>query len=199
MPVWSCRTCAVEHPDTDAPPSPTCAICGDERQYVRPSGQRWTTLVELQTEGHRGRLEEVEPGLTGIVVEPQVGIGQRALLVQTPDGNVLWDPVGYLDDDLVAAVRDVGGVAAVAASHPHMFGAQVEWSRRFDDARHEFERVVDLAPTNDYALFCLGRALLVLGRAPEARRPLALAARMRPDRSDYRIYRDRARAATRSD
>ncbi len=71
-------------------------------------------------------------------------------------------------------------------------------SRRFDEARSEFERVVDLAPTNDYALFCLGRALLVLGRAPEARRPLALAARMRPDRRDYRIYRDRARASAAS-
>jgi glyoxylase-like metal-dependent hydrolase (beta-lactamase superfamily II) len=134
VPVWICRTCAVEHPDTDVPPSGTCAICSDERQYVRPEGQRWTTLAELAAEGHRGRLEEVEPGLTGIVVEPSVGIGQRALLVRTADGNVLWDPVGYLDDDLVAAVRDVGGVAAVAASHPHMFGAQVEWSRRFDDA-----------------------------------------------------------------
>ncbi len=67
-------------------------------------------------------------------------------------------------------------------------------ARRFHEALGEFERVVDLAPTNDYALFCQGRALLVLGRAPEARRPLALAARMRPDRSDYRIYRDRARA-----
>ena len=65
---------------------------------------------------------------------------------------------------------------------------------RFHEALREFERVVDLAPTNDYALFCQGRALLVLGRAPEARRPLALAARMRPDRRDYRIYRDRARA-----
>ena len=134
MSFWICRTCAVEHPDTDAPPAGTCAICSDERQYVRPEGQRWTTLAELAAEGHRGRLEEVEPGLTGIVVEPQVGIGQRALLVRTPGGNVLWDPVGYLDDDLVAAVRHVGGVAAVAASHPHMFGAQVEWSRRFDDA-----------------------------------------------------------------
>ena len=63
-----------------------------------------------------------------------MGIGQRALLARTPGGNVLWDPVGYLDDDLVAQVRELGGVAAVASSHPHMFGAQVAWSRRFDDA-----------------------------------------------------------------
>ncbi len=131
MPVWSCRTCAVEHPDTAEPP-PTCAICSDDRQYVRPSGQRWTTLAELAAKGCSGSLEEVEPGLLGITVAPKVAIGQRALLVRTPTGNLLWDPNGYVDDALEAAVRDVGGVAAVAASHPHMFGAQVEWGERFD-------------------------------------------------------------------
>jgi Flp pilus assembly protein TadD len=67
-------------------------------------------------------------------------------------------------------------------------------SRRFEAAAVEFEAVVDRAPTNDYALFCLGRALMESGRVPEARRPLALAACLRPDRRDYRIYRDRARA-----
>jgi Flp pilus assembly protein TadD len=69
-------------------------------------------------------------------------------------------------------------------------------SRRFEEAAEEFEAVVERAPTNDYALFCLGRALMELGRASEARRPLALAACLRPDRRDYRIYRDRARAAS---
>jgi hypothetical protein len=73
----------------------------------------------------------VEPGLDGITVEPSVGIGQRALLVRTPAGNLLWDPPGYLDDALVDSVRARGGLAAVASSHPHMFGAQVEWSHRF--------------------------------------------------------------------
>jgi Flp pilus assembly protein TadD len=68
-------------------------------------------------------------------------------------------------------------------------------SRRFDEARAEFEAVVERAPTNDYALFCLGRSLLQLGRAAEARKPLTLAATMNPKRHDYRIYRDRARKA----
>jgi Flp pilus assembly protein TadD len=68
-------------------------------------------------------------------------------------------------------------------------------SRRFDEARAEFEAVVERAPTNDYALFCLGRSLLQLGRVAEARKPLTLAATMNPKRHDYRIYRDRARKA----
>ena len=68
-------------------------------------------------------------------------------------------------------------------------------SRQYERARAEFAAVVELAPTNDYALFCLGRALLELGRAAEARKPLALAAQLRPERRDYRIYRERAAKA----
>jgi Flp pilus assembly protein TadD len=70
-----------------------------------------------------------------------------------------------------------------------LFGAQ-----RYAQAAEEFEAVVDRAPTNDYALFCLGRCLQLLGRHAEARRPLALAATLQPGRRDYRVYRDRARA-----
>jgi cytochrome c-type biogenesis protein CcmH/NrfG len=68
-------------------------------------------------------------------------------------------------------------------------------SCQFDEARVEFEAVVERAPTNDYALFCLGRALMELGRPAEARKPLTLAAQLRPERRDYRIYRERAAKA----
>ena len=51
------------------------------------------------------------------------------------------------------------------------------------------------APTNDYALFCLGRSLQQLGRHQEARKPLALACCLQPERTDYRLYRERSRRA----
>lgn len=70
-----------------------------------------------------------------------------------------------------------------------LFGA-----RRYAEAAVEFEAVVERAPTDDYALFCLGRSLQLLGRHTEARKPLALACCLRPERADYRMYRDRARA-----
>lgn len=66
-------------------------------------------------------------------------------------------------------------------------------ARRYDAARQEFETVVAHAPTNDFALFCLGRSLQLLGRHAEARHPLALASNLRPERDDYRSYRDQAR------
>ena len=66
---------------------------------------------------------------------------------------------------------------------------------RYAAASEEFQAVVERSPVNDFAHFCLGRALEKIGRRAEAGRHLALAANMRPDRADYRVYRDRLRAA----
>ena len=123
-----CRTCGVQY----AEPRPDCPICEDERQYIGWNGQQWTTMAELAAEGHRGRVEEEGPDVVGIGAAPPTAIGQRALLVRTPAGNVLWDMVSYLDDDLIAQVKELGGVAAIAISHPHFYGSMIEWAHAFD-------------------------------------------------------------------
>jgi Flp pilus assembly protein TadD len=66
---------------------------------------------------------------------------------------------------------------------------------RYAAAAGEFQAVVDRHPVNDFAHFCLGRSLEKSGRTREARKHLALAASLRPERADYRIYRDRLRRA----
>ena len=128
--MWVCETCGVEHAEALG----VCAICSDERQWVPAEGQRWATLEELARAGRRVKIAELEPDLFGLTVEPNVGIGQQTHLVRTPTGNLLWDPIGYLDDAAVSRVRELGEVAAIAASHPHMFGVQVEWSRALGNA-----------------------------------------------------------------
>jgi glyoxylase-like metal-dependent hydrolase (beta-lactamase superfamily II) len=130
MPVWVCSTCGNHYPEAGSPPR-ACVICTDERQWVPASGQRWTTLEELAAAGHRSDVREVEPGLLGIGADPPVAIGQRALLVRTRAGNLLWDPPGFIDEQAIEAVRDAGGLRAVTASHPHFYGAITEWSRAF--------------------------------------------------------------------
>lgn len=122
-----CAACAVER---DEPVPGLCPICTDERQYVPEVGQQWLTLDELMQDGRKVSFEENEPGLIGISTDPKVGIGQTAQLVVAPNGSLLWDPVGYVDDNAVETVLEYGPVLAIAASHPHMFGVQVEWSRR---------------------------------------------------------------------
>ena len=132
MTAFICITCGVQHPETHIPPE-HCPICEDERQYIGHTGQRWTTLEELQN-GYHNRIEELEANLTGIGSAPGFAIGQRALLVRTPHGNILWDCISLLDVATVEAIRALGGISAIAVSHPHLAGSIVDWSRAFDDA-----------------------------------------------------------------
>jgi hypothetical protein len=132
MPNFICVTCGTQYPESETPPA-HCQICEDERQYVNPNGQTWTTLDELRKE-HHNVIEEVEPCLHRLKSEPRVGIGQYAFLVQTPNGNVLWDCITLIDQATIEAVRKLGGIAGIAVSHPHFHSSIVEWSRAFGDA-----------------------------------------------------------------
>lgn len=129
---YDCVTCGTQFSETDRPPE-SCPICEDERQFINPKGQLWTTLDQLRAT-HSNLIEAEGENLFGIGTEPSFAIGQRALLVQSPGGNVLWDCVTLLDDRTVARVRELGGIRAIAISHPHFYSAMVEWSRAFDDA-----------------------------------------------------------------
>lgn len=125
-----CRTCGTQFPASLNPPE-HCPICEDERQYVGWKGQQWTTLAALRAE-YNNVIRPVEAGLTGIGTEPSFAIGQRALLVHSPGGNVLWDCITVLDDETVAQVKALGGIAAIAISHPHYYSSMIEWSKAFD-------------------------------------------------------------------
>src|SRR5512146_239663 len=130
MKNYICKTCGTQYPASETPPQ-RCPICEDERQYIGWNGQQWTTLEELRA-GHQSEVKEVEPGLTGIGAQPAFAIGQRALLVQTPEGNLLWDCTSLIDEPAIAAVKALGGIRAIAISHPHYYSSMVEWSRAFD-------------------------------------------------------------------
>ncbi|HEY7848866.1 MAG TPA: MBL fold metallo-hydrolase [Ktedonobacterales bacterium] len=127
--MYLCVTCGTQYPATETPPA-HCVICKDERQYVNRQGQQWTTLARLRG-AHTNALTDHIPGVTSIATTPQVGIGQRAYLVQTPEGNLLWDCLTYLDDATVEAIQRRGGVAAIAISHPHFYTTMVDWSHAF--------------------------------------------------------------------
>jgi hypothetical protein len=130
-----CLTCGVQHAASEGPPD-RCLICNDERQYIGWGGQQWTTLAEMKAAGHSNRFRDVEgePGLVSIDTRPRFAIGQRALLVQTAGGNFLWDCISYIDEDTVRRVRDMGGLQGISVSHPHFYGAMIEWSHAFGGA-----------------------------------------------------------------
>ena len=126
MPSYICVTCGQAYAPADEPPA-ACRICEDERQYVRAAGQAWTTLEDLQ-KTHRNDIRELEPDLIGIGATPQIAIGQRALFISQPGGGVMWDCTPLLTDEAVTQITMLGGLRAIAISHPHYYASMVDWS-----------------------------------------------------------------------
>ena len=127
-----CATCGTQFRETAGPPQ-SCPICLDERQYVHPDGQAWTTVAAMRQAGFKNVFAELEPNVASITTEPKFGIGQRAFLIRAPGGNILWDCVSLIDDATIAAVKKFGPLAAVAISHPHYYTSMVEWSAALGD------------------------------------------------------------------
>lgn len=134
MPIQICSTCGTSYPEASKPPS-RCPICEDERQFVPRGGQLWTTPEKLAS-GHVNAWRQLEAGLFEIHTHPQFGIGQRALLLRTAEGNILWDCIALLDDATEALIRGLGGLHAIAISHPHYYTRMQDWARSFDCPVH---------------------------------------------------------------
>jgi hypothetical protein len=129
MPAFICNTCGTQYAPGEKPPA-ACPICDDERQYVATAGQSWTTLPALQARSYNA-WRELEPGLISIVTFPAFGIGQRAQLLRTPHGNILWDCIALIDRATVELINAMGGIKGIAISHPHYYTTMVEWSEAF--------------------------------------------------------------------
>lgn len=129
--LWICPACGANFPPAPAPPD-RCPLCEDERQFVPPGGQRWTSRERLADEGASTEVRPIEPGMWGVGASPHVGVGQRGVVIAVDGECVLFDPPPYLDDAAIAAVARLGTLRAIGSSHPHMYGAAVEWSHALE-------------------------------------------------------------------
>ncbi|MET0744291.1 MAG: MBL fold metallo-hydrolase, partial [Microvirga sp.] len=95
MLTFVCATCGTSYPPAESAPE-RCAICDDERQWVPATGQAWTNPAQLERR-HVNAWRLHEPDLFSIHTTPVFAIGQRAFLVRTPAGNILWDCIALID------------------------------------------------------------------------------------------------------
>ena len=140
---YICAACGSQFAETTSEPA-RCPICEDSRAFGVELGrrQRWTTVAQLRTH-HRNRIRKIDPGIISIAIEPQFSVGHHCILVQGEEGNILWDCITLIDDATIQAVQELGGISAIAISHPHFYGSMVEWSRAFGNAPiylHEADR-----------------------------------------------------------
>ena len=128
MPLWTCEQCGAQFPDSATVPA-SCPVCEDERQYVNWKGQQWLTREAL-AERHRIVWRD-DLGILGVGLEPGFAIGQRALVIPDADGCVMWDCIPLATREAVDHIRSLGGLKAIAVSHPHYYGAVADWSEAF--------------------------------------------------------------------
>ncbi|MDI1493269.1 MAG: hypothetical protein OHK93_005057 [Ramalina farinacea] len=131
----------------------------DPRQFVPANGQTWTTLHKLSS-SHKNTWSQDprDPRIWSFWTEPKVNppflpskpklfalsdyidtkpphqqfaIGQRAFILQTPGGNIMWDMIANLDTDTVARISSTfSPLKAVVISHPHYYTTYASWSAR---------------------------------------------------------------------
>jgi hypothetical protein len=124
-----CSTCGTYYPADSVPEQ--CIICSDERQYIPDTGQSWTKPKDLHRK-HSIKLNKLHERLYEIRINPMFAIGQRALLVLSEQGNVLWDCVPMLDELVIEFIKSKGGLKAIAFSHPHYYSNMNDWAEVFN-------------------------------------------------------------------
>lgn len=130
MSCFLCVACGSQFTESAEPPS-SCPICSDDRQFIPEAGQRWIDYAAVRQD-HRIAWSDETSGVSALIMVPNFGIAQRAFLVEAAAGHVLWDCLSMVDDATISKIADRGGLSAVAISHPHYYGAMVEWGRAFD-------------------------------------------------------------------
>lgn len=139
-----CVTCGTYYLSEQTPK--LCTTCLDERQYIPVTGQSWTTPEAMRSE-HSVKINKLQEGLYELEVNPTFAIDQRALLVQSENGNVLWDCIPLLDEQTITFIQSKGGLNAIALSHPHYYSNMNEWGETFNcpvyTHKHDAMHIVD--------------------------------------------------------
>ncbi len=125
-----CTACGTQFPIEKKEPE-LCPICADDRQYIPEHGQTWTNLEKL-SDNYGIVIKKLDERLYELKMVPSFGIGQRAFLVITPGGNILWDCVALLNESIVDFIKAKGGLKAIAFSHPHYYSTMNEWAGIFN-------------------------------------------------------------------
>lgn len=125
-----CATCGTRYA-TAKKPGDDCLICTDDRQYVLESGQQWISYESIAA-NHSMRISERDKNLYDLRMVPAFAIGQRAFLVQSGGGNILWDCLPLLDEPTIAFIQSKGGLKGIAISHPHYYSLMAGWARVFN-------------------------------------------------------------------
>jgi len=124
-----CTTCGTQYSPVQHVPE-LCTICNDDRQYINENGQAWTSMEELKKDYSTG-ISKLSGNISALKMQPDFALANRALLVQSPGGNILWDCIPLPDQQTVDYIHSIGGLKAIVCSHPHYYSTMNGWASLF--------------------------------------------------------------------
>ena len=142
-----CNACGTQYNPTEIRDN-HCIICDDDREYVPESGQAWTTHDELLKD-RSVQIKRINDNLYELTILPSFAISQRAFLILSESGNILWDCIPLLDESTVAFINSKGGLKAIALSHPHFYSNMLTWASTFNCPVYIHEKDREWAPKSD--------------------------------------------------
>ncbi|HKJ41120.1 MAG TPA: hypothetical protein VKA27_03455 [Sunxiuqinia sp.] len=125
-----CKTCGTRY-SVEIFNEGECPVCLDDRQYLKEYGQQWISYHSLKQK-HRVVINQLHENVFELTIQPAFAIGQKAHLLVTEFGNILWDCIPLLDESSASFILDRGGLKAIAISHPHYYSLMAEWARFFN-------------------------------------------------------------------
>jgi hypothetical protein len=128
--ILFCSTCGTKF-TSSIHTSQDCIVCSNDRQYLPAKGQAWTKPEDLQN-NYSNVIKEISENFYEIKTLPKFAIGQRAYLIITPNGNILWDCISLLNQSTIEFIKSKGGLKAIAISHPHYYSSMNDWADIFN-------------------------------------------------------------------
>ncbi|GGE93067.1 MBL fold metallo-hydrolase [Sphingomonas prati] len=112
---------------------PDCPVCTDVRNDLPEDGWRFLHEADVAAT-HDGAAREVAPGLWAFSTTPALGLAGTGWLIVREGGNIAFEAAPYYSEAMLEKIAELGGIAFLAASHAHGYGALFQLQHRFDPA-----------------------------------------------------------------
>lgn len=152
-----CNACGTQY-NIDEIKDNHCTICDDDRQYIPENGQTWTNHDELLNT-RSVQIKCIHSNLYELTILPSFAIGQRAFLILSKSGNILWDCIPLLDESTIAFIKSKGGLKAIAISHPHYYSNMLTWASTFNCPVYIHKKDKEWTPKSDTINLWIGEKM----------------------------------------
>ncbi|MGB7405179.1 MAG: hypothetical protein WA906_05780 [Pacificimonas sp.] len=128
---YACENCGFWQLYFASPPD--CPVCTDVRNDLPADGWSWLAAKDA-VGAYRSEWREVAPDLLAFTTSPALGLAGTGWLLKRPEGNIAFEAAPFYDEAALNEIERLGGIAVLAASHVHGYGALWQLQQHFEPA-----------------------------------------------------------------